>query len=384
MKISRRPETSGNPPLSAAGNWGAAFDGFKDFVAIQDISGSVAYVNEALAQGLKKEPGELVGLKFDRLVRAIKGTPSAPPSRNNRDARSLPPAIYSETLKKSLETTAFPVSCSDGLITGTAHIWHDVTDSRHFQDKLETEYKRELSLRRKLQNEINKRTGFVNALVHEIRTPLTPILASSEILYDTLKDEPYKSLARNINRGAMMLNDRVDELMELARVESGTIKLRIFPVDLYQLVSETVQYMIPLTNNAKQSLTVSVPDTALIIEADGPRLKQVLMNLITNASKYSRGAEIKVRARKQADGVTVVVQDNGPGISPDLLNLVFEPYTSEKKSLLNPSGLGLGLPLSKSLIELHGGRMRVVSQVGKGSTFSFNLPIKNAGTGAVS
>jgi signal transduction histidine kinase len=91
-----------------------------------------------------------------------------------------------------------------------------------------------------------------------------------------------------------------------------------------------------------------------------------------------------VRARKQADGVTVVVQDNGPGISPDLLNLVFEPYTSEKKSLLNPSGLGLGLPLSKSLIELHGGRMRVVSQVGKGSTFSFNLPIKNAGTGAVS
>ena len=355
--------------------WMAAFDAFKDLVAVQDNHNSVTYVNNSMARALGKKPGELVGLKFDWLMHEINGSSAQRPSLDERPGIS---SIHSKRLNKSLEMTSFPVSCNDGLITGVAHIWHDISDIKHFQDKLEVEYKREISLRKKLQDEIKKRAGFVNSLVHEIRTPLTPILASSEILFDTMENEPYKSLARNIYRGAVMLNDRVDELMELARVESGTIKLRIYPLDLYQLIADVVQYMAPLTNNAKQSLIMHLPQKNLLIDADGPRLKQVLMNLITNASKYSqRGAEIKVRARQQTDGVTVVVQDNGPGISPDLLNLVFEPYTNEKKSLLNPSGLGLGLPLSKSLVELHGGTMRVVSKVGKGSTFSFFLPLKS-------
>ena len=367
----------------AAALWMAAFDAFSDFVTIEANDNSVLYVNKALAGALEKKPADLVGLKFDDLLREIKSTPPDYPSHSNRKGHPSSATIYSRKLRKNLEISTFTVPTGAGSATGIVRIWHDITDAKHFQDKLEVENKRELSLRKKLQDEINRRADFVNALVHEIRTPLTPILASSEILYDTLKEEPYKSLARNIHRGAIMLNDRVDELMELARVESGTIKLRIYPEDLHQLIQDVIQYMAPLTEIAGQSLTMNVPGKVLMIEADGPRIKQVLLNLVTNASKYSpRGAKINVRTRKQTGGVVVVVQDNGPGISPDLLNLVFEPYNHKKKSLLNPSGLGLGLPLSKSLIELHGGTMQVVSQVGKGSAFSFFLPLKYSGTGA--
>jgi signal transduction histidine kinase len=383
MKANHRSDLKRNLPESAAAVWMAAFDAFSDFVSIEDNDNSVLYVNKALAGALEKKPADLVGLKFDDLLREIKSTPPDYPANDNGKVGPSLATIYSRKLRKNLEISAFTVSTGEGPDRDIVRIWHDTTDANHFQDKLELRYKRELSLRKKLQDEINRRADFVNALVHEIRTPLTPILASSEILYDTLKEEPYKSLARNIHRGAIMLNDRVDELMELARVESGTIKLRIYPVDLHQLIQDVMQYMTPLTNIADQSLTMNMPGKALMIEADGPRIKQVLLNLVTNASKYSpRGAKINVRTRKQTGGVVVVVQDNGPGISPDLLNLVFEPYNHKKKSLLNPSGLGLGLPLSKSLIELHGGTMQVVSQVGKGSTFSFFLPLKYSGTGA--
>jgi len=385
MKVKNRLGLEVAPPELAFGIWMAVFDAFSDFVSIQDNDGTVLYVNKALAEALEKNPADIVGVKFDDLLGGIKSTPGDYTSHTKVKERPSSMMIYSRSLRKYFGISPFTVSTGEGLPSCVVRIWHDITEAKHLRDKLEVEYKRELSLRKKLQDEINQRSDFVTTLVHEIRTPLTPILASSEILYDTLKEEPYKSLARNIHRGAIMLNERVDELIELARVESGTIKLRIYPIDLRQLIQDVIQYMTPLTDIAGQSLTTRVPGKDLLIEADGARIKQVLLNLITNASKYSPvGAKINVEARKQNGGVMIVVEDNGPGISPDLLNLVFKPYNHKNKSLLNLSGLGIGLPLSKSLIELHGGTMQVVSEVGKGCTFSLFLPLKYSGTGAES
>jgi PAS domain S-box-containing protein len=255
-------------------------------------------------------------------------------------------------------------------------IWMDITEQKLAREELEKLYQREKSVREQLQVEITSRTEFTRAMVHELKTPLTPILASSELLVEELTEEPLLGLAKNVHRGAENMNKRVDELLDLARGEIGMLKINPKPVDLGKLLLEVFKDMELVVQNSGQSFTLELKNELPITMADDDRVRQILLNLINNAIKYSSpGGKITIRAGVQDSNIQVDVQDTGRGISEDEQKNLFQPYYRiEGRERL--SGLGLGLTLSKKLVELHGGHIWVTSKKGVGSTFSFSFPLQ--------
>lgn len=235
----------------------------------------------------------------------------------------------------------------------------------------------EVRLRRDLEMEIKKRSEYTRELVHELKTPITPILASAELLLEGMKTEPWTRLAANIYRGALDMNDRLDDLVDIARGEVGSLRLRNESLDIGAIIHQMTEEMSPLITSRSQALVLKVPAPLPPIVGDEARIRQILRNLISNATKYTaEGGTITVTARRTDGEITVDIQDTGRGITPQQLSRIFEPYARITEGVLErQTGLGLGLKLSKTLVELHGGKIWVISAKGTGSTFSFTLPI---------
>lgn len=244
--------------------------------------------------------------------------------------------------------------------------------------ELQKLYAGEKDLRQELQKEINKRVEFTRALVHEIKTPLTPVVTASELLLEEVEDETALNLARIINKGAYNLNTRIDELLDLARGEVGMLRLDSASIDITPLLQEIARSMLPVVKRNGLSLDTELPPSLPTVCADEDRLRQVILNLINNALKFTPdGGKIVLRAREDNGRIVVEVQDTGRGINPEDQRWIFEPYYQQGKEKIGNGGLGLGLSLSRELISLHGGHIWVKSQEGQGSTFSFSLPIEN-------
>ena len=240
-------------------------------------------------------------------------------------------------------------------------------------------YEREKKLRKKLEIEMAKRTEFTRALVHELRTPLTPVMASSELMVDLLKDEPWLSIARNINRGASNLNRRIDELLDLARGEIGMLKLQPKWLLPLKLIREVVADMTQVASSRGQSLLMDLPPSLPRVWADEARLRQVMLNLLSNACKFTpEGGSITIRAKADNGNLVVEVKDTGPGVTEEEQLRLFQPYYRTERDRERLSGLGLGLALSKTLVELHKGQIWVESKRGEGAAFSFSLPLNGA------
>lgn len=252
----------------------------------------------------------------------------------------------------------------------------DITELEQAQEKLEEAYEQERSLREQLQAEAQWRIEFTRALVHELKTPLTPVLSSSELLYSELHEEPWMSIAENILRGATNLSNRIDELLDLAKVEIGTLKLNREALDVLPLLQRVGDDMAVVAKSAGQSLTLELPSSLPRVWADEERLRQVLLNLLINASKFTQdGGEIVLRAGEQNSSLVVEVEDNGPGIPREDQERLFQPYHRQLSDREHLSGLGLGLALCKYIVELHDGEIWLSSEVGKGSTFGFSIPL---------
>jgi len=240
-------------------------------------------------------------------------------------------------------------------------------------------FTKERRLRQKLEVGMKRRVEFTRALVHELKTPLTAVLASSDLLVAELQEGPLLSLARNVNRGASNLNKRIDELLDLARGEIGILQLKPTRIDPQQLLHWVADDMAPVASSHGQALILDLPPSLPPIWADEVRLWQVLLNIVSNASKFTpEGGKITLRAREEDAFLIVQVQDTGHGIAEKEQQRLFEPYHRLESDRERLSGLGLGLALSKTLVELHGGRLWVESRVGEGSTFSFSVPLEAA------
>jgi signal transduction histidine kinase len=247
------------------------------------------------------------------------------------------------------------------------------------EEGLQKAYQQEKELRRELEVEMGRRVEFTRALVHELKTPLTAVMASSSLLVDELQEEPWLRLAKNIDQGASNLNSRIDELLDLARGEIGMLHLKCQPVDPLRLLREVGAHMSPVAISHGQSLNLDLPPSLPLVWADEARLRQVVLNLLANAYKFTpEGGEINLRARQNDAALVVDVQDTGPGISKKEQGWLFEPYHRLERDRERLSGLGLGLALCKTLVALHEGRIWVESKLGQGSTFSFSLPLKAA------
>jgi signal transduction histidine kinase len=221
---------------------------------------------------------------------------------------------------------------------------------------------------------------FIDTLSHELKTPLTSIIAAAGLLEEELQtttDASHLKLIQTIIRNANSLETRLAELLEIVKTGSGRIQLHFEPVNMKSLILGTCLQISPLIHNKEQELKTELPETLPIVQGDGPRLEQVLINLLNNATKFTpNGGKITIRARRQDDGLVVQVEDDGIGIAKDKQNLLFKPYSRLNADRQRHPGLGLGLALSKQVVELHGGKIWVESDAGAGSKFFFFLPLR--------
>ena len=247
----------------------------------------------------------------------------------------------------------------------------------HFRnrEKINDAYKQERELRATLEQEIHKRVDFTRALVHELKTPLTPIMATTEILLAGLKDERWNKMVKNIQRGGENLKQRIDDLLDLVRGELGMLTIQreqVAPLSLLRDIAREMDYIVSARH---QDILLELPEQMPDIPVDEIRLRQVITNLLNNASKFSPdGSHITLRARADDNNIIIEVEDKGIGITEEAMKTLFTPYERTGAEHERFSGLGLGLALSKSIIEMHGGQIWVKSKKGQGSTFSFSLP----------
>jgi len=220
---------------------------------------------------------------------------------------------------------------------------------------------------------------FIDTLSHELKTPLTSIIAAAGLLAEELEatgDESYQKLIQTIIHNANNLETRLAELMDIVKTGSGQLQLQVEPVDVKSLLQGIGWQISPLLQGKEQNLNMDLPDSLPIIHGDGQRLEQVMLNLMTNATKFTpKGGDITLRARKRDTELIIEVQDTGIGIAKDEQSRLFKPYSRLHADRQHHPGLGLGLALAKQVVELHGGKIWVESEQGKGSTFSFSLPL---------
>jgi len=264
----------------------------------------------------------------------------------------------------------------DGRIVAALLIARDITERKRSEEKLQQAYEQERQLREQLELEAKRRVEFLRAMAHELKTPVTSMMASSELMTLELPEGPFLSLSKNINRSAEKLNKRIDELLDLARGEMAAIKLYCQPTDPLRLLSQVFDEIYPLLVEQGHTLAAQLPPSLPMIWADEDRLEQVLVNLISNANKYMyEPGKITIRARVEDENLMIGVHDTGPGIAREEHERMFDPYYRLIDDREHRHGLGLGLALSKTLVELHGGKIWVESEIGKGSTFSFSVPL---------
>lgn len=252
----------------------------------------------------------------------------------------------------------------------------DLTERKRAEAELQHHYEQERELRQNLEEEVKRRVEFTRALVHELKTPVTPILASSDLLVEQLQEGPSLSLAKNIKEGASTMNRRIDTLLDLARGELGMLQLNRKQVDPLQLLQKVASEMSPAASSRELSLVLDVPRSLPSVWVDGSRLQQVIVNLLTNAFKWSpQGGKVTLRAKQKNDALIVEVQDMGPGIAKENQQKIFDAYYRVESDGQRLDGLGLGLALCKTIVESHGGKIWVESEKGKGSTFGFSVPL---------
>lgn len=244
-----------------------------------------------------------------------------------------------------------------------------------------------LALRRReqLEREADRRKDeFLATLAHELRNPLAPIHNAMSVLKLAYNDRAtFERATEMIGRQLTQLVRLIDDLLDVSRISRGKLELRRERVELAPIVHQAVETCRPMAALANQEVTVTLPPEPVYLDADPIRLAQVLSNLLNNACKFSgQRGRISLSAERRDNDVVITVKDNGIGIPPDKLDSIFDMFSQLDQSLeRSQGGLGIGLTLSKRLVELHNGGIEARSEgLGKGSEFIVRLPV--AGNGA--
>jgi PAS domain S-box-containing protein len=249
----------------------------------------------------------------------------------------------------------------------------DITELKRAEEELE-EKSRELEAASRAKSE------FLAGMSHEVRTPLNAVIGFSELMLDgvagEINDEQRDCLSDILSSGQHLLT-LINDILDLSKVEAGKMEFRLENLDLVDVISNAAPTVKPMLNDKKHTLEVSVEEGLPQVRADENRLRQILLNLLSNAIKFTPpGGKLAIKASRKGDQCQVRVVDNGLGIKKEDQERIFEVFT-QAEALPDESrkGTGLGLTLTRQLVEAGGGRIWVESEYGKGSEFIFTLPL---------
>jgi signal transduction histidine kinase len=233
-----------------------------------------------------------------------------------------------------------------------------------------------------LETASRHKSEFLASMSHELRTPLNAVIGFSEVLreemFGPVNEKQAEYLDDIISSGSHLLS-LINDVLDLSKVEAGQVELEVGPFSLREALERGVVMVREQATEEGVRVELSAGPEVDVVEGDERRIKQVIFNLLSNAVKFTpTGGEVDVSALRVNGEVKVSVADTGPGIAPGDHERVFEEFQQTDAGLEQHEGTGLGLALSKRLVELHGGRIWLESELGKGSTFVFTLPARSA------
>jgi signal transduction histidine kinase len=229
------------------------------------------------------------------------------------------------------------------------------------------------------------RTAFLGLVSTELRTPLDQIVASAKALLDPASEELAPEQAEDVRivlSSSLHLHELIDEVLDVSAIATGQVALKLEDIDVGLLVSDVAKAQRPIVQKKGVEVRLDVEPPSPHVRGDERRLRQVLTNIISNASKFTEHGYIEVSARRRGDEVEVCVRDTGPGIDPKQLPRLFTEFVQLGSLKQRAHGTGLGLAICKRLVEAHGGRVAAESTLGQGSLFRVVLPVTGPGAAA--
>jgi signal transduction histidine kinase len=346
----------------------AAYEGLSllpDAAIVVAADGCIAYANPASARLLRTTASALVGEPFEQAVELRDAAGNGwwactRKLRKLRAVRGVPPRLLTLTSRgehRPVELAATFVR-EGGQVTSTICTLRDGAGRRADADCAE----------------------LISTLAHELRSPLTSVKGFSATLlhrWDRFTDEHKRHMLTTINADADRVTRLIKELLDVSRIEAGRLELKRELVDLPSVARGVVErFKLTAPNHELQTeFPASFPE----IYADPDKIEQVLTNLVENAVKYADGGKVTVSGTATEDQIEVGVRDEGPGIAADQLPLIFTKFYRSKADYRSgsvPSGTGLGLYITRGLVEAHGGRIWAHSEPGKGTEVRFMVPLK--------
>jgi PAS domain S-box-containing protein len=361
-------------------HWLAAIvDSSADAVVGKTLDGTVTSWNAGAERLYGYRADEVVGKSISLLIPSDRPDELPEILRRLRAGERTEPY---ETVRRrkdgglvEVSVSVSPIRDPAGRVIGASAIARDIAAQKRQRE--------ELRGRAEALAEADRRKDeFLHVLAHELRNPLAPLFNGLEILrLAGCEREPREQAAQMMERQVRHLTRLVDDLLDVARISRGKVRLRRERLDLARLVRTAAEDHRPTLERAGLALAVTVPETPVWVNADGTRLAQAVSNLLDNAAKFTGGGgdvRVTVEADRPGRRAEVHVVDTGQGIEPDMLSRLFQPFSQGDRSLHRaPGGLGLGLALVKGLTELHGGEVAARSAgPGRGAEFVIGLPLE--------
>ena len=348
-----------------------------DLMNITDKDGKITYVNDSMARTLGYSKEELIGMHITQLLSKESLEKDFKPNWGKfltNGKISLEATFLTKEGKEIYcEMKAVAVYDGDGNYAGGRAVHRDITERKRMEQELVEDG-------RKLEQASQAKSEFLASMSHELRTPLNAVIGFSEIMLDgvagEISDEQRDYLTDILESGEHLLK-LINDVLDLSKVEAGKMELRVESLNLADIVTETSQTVSTLLDDKKLELRVNLQEGLPSVSADRTRLKQVFLNLLSNAIKFTpSGGEIAIEGSSKDEWCYVSVVDNGIGISKEDQERIFQPFVQGKTPPEQAKeGTGLGLTLSREFIEACGGRIWVESEYGKGSRFTFTLPL---------
>jgi signal transduction histidine kinase len=259
----------------------------------------------------------------------------------------------------------------DGAIVS---VYSDITDLKESERKL-------IQARSQAEMANHAKSEFLANMSHELRTPLNAIIGFSEIiaheLFGPLDNEKYLDYMKDIHQSSLHLLSIINDVLDMSKIEAGKLELSKEPLNIRHLIGEVVRMMRERADSRGIELLTKLSEAEVEIWADERAIKQIFLNLLSNAIKFSRdGGEVCIRVVSEKPGLVVVeFEDHGIGMNEEELERALQPFGQAKPSTTrNYGGTGLGLPITKGLIEAHGGKLAIESRAGQGTIARISLP----------
>ncbi len=350
-----------------------------------DDSGKIEFANTAAANLAGSEPASLTGIRFATLLKPAKAMPGAlstpAPSLADRSRKLLSGEDMAikraDGVHQIARVTLSPLPTMEGLSPFIA-VLEDVTAHHETLAVLVRELE-------EAKEESAQKSQFLANVGHELRTPLNAIIGFSEVMRDQrlgpLENEKYRQYAKDIHHSGHLLLSLINDLLDLSKVQAGKLKLHFAEINLRTVVEQCVRLVQPQAQKKKIRLRLNVPPVLPLVQADARSLEQVILNLLTNAIKFTHvSGDVTVSIATGKDGnLDLRVKDTGVGMSPEELERAMKPFEQVDSTVAqNEKGTGLGLPLAKALAEANQAEFSIRSAPDEGTSVALSFPATQA------